>query len=248
MWVRLKQVNLAKLISILFFVALLYLLQLSYFGLKNWLTDQKSVPLNALILTGDDKHITFKRVRDVLIRQEDRLNFFTVEIAQIQKELEDMPWVYSVSIRKRWPETLKIHVVEQSIVAIWNDIALLNRFGEIVEASPDSVTEDYVSLYGSDEQANDVLVTYVKLHQLLKVNDFDISQLSNDQRQSTALTLKNGIILRLGKEQKLDRVQQFLTVYPLIGKKYDVNKIDYIDLRYDTGFAVGWKNEQQLIK
>ncbi|MCP5078084.1 MAG: FtsQ-type POTRA domain-containing protein, partial [Psychromonas sp.] len=111
MWVRLKQVNLAKLISILFFVALLYLLQLSYFGLKNWLTDQKSVPLNALILTGDDKHITFKRVRDVLIRQEDRLNFFTVEIAQIQKELEDMPWVYSVSIRKRWPETLKIHVV-----------------------------------------------------------------------------------------------------------------------------------------
>ncbi|MCP4322383.1 MAG: FtsQ-type POTRA domain-containing protein, partial [Alteromonadales bacterium] len=197
---------------------------------------------------GDDKHITFDKVRNVLIRQEDRLNFFTVEIAQIQKELEDMPWVYSVSIRKRWPETLKIHVVEQSIVAIWNDIALLNRFGEIVEASPNSVTQDYVSLYGSDEQANDVLMTYVKLHQLLKVNDFDIAQLSNDQRQSTALTLKNGIILRLGKEQKLDRVQQFLTVYPLIDKKYDVNKIDYIDLRYDTGFAVGWKNEQQLIK
>ena len=190
MWARLKQVNLAKLISILFFVALLYLLQLSYFGLKNWLTDQKSVPLNALILTGDDKHITFDKVRDVLIRQEDRLNFFTVEIAQIQKELEAMPWVYSVSIRKRWPDTLKVHVVEQSIVAIWNDIALLNRFGEIVEASPDSATQEYVSLHGSDEQANDVLTTYIKLHQLLKVNNFDIASLSSDQRQSTALTLK----------------------------------------------------------
>jgi len=159
-----------------------------------------------------------------------------------------MPWVYSVSIRKRWPETLKVHVVEQSIVAIWNDIALLNRFGEIVEASPDSATQEYVSLHGSDEQANDVLTTYIKLHQLLKVNNFEIASLSSDERQSTTLTLKRGIILRLGKEQKLDRVQQFLTVYPLIDKKYSVSKIDYIDLRYDTGFAVGWKNEQQLIK
>ncbi|WP_022941083.1 cell division protein FtsQ/DivIB [Psychromonas hadalis] len=243
MWKKLKQITLAKWISIFFFIALLYLLQWSYFNLKNWLTDQKSVPLNALILTGNDTHITFEKVRAVLIRQEDRLNFFTVEIAQIQKELEEMPWVYSVSIRKRWPETLKIHVVEQSIVAIWNDNALLNRFGEIVNAPPDSTMQQYVALYGNDEQANDVLTTYMKLHQLLKVGKFGITSLSSDQRQSTSLTLDNGILLRLGKEQKLDRIQQFLTVYPLIDKKYDMNKIDYIDLRYDTGFAIGWKND-----
>ncbi|PKF62233.1 cell division protein FtsQ [Psychromonas sp. psych-6C06] len=248
MLTRLKQVNFAKLISVLFFIALLYLLQLSYFNLKNWLTDEKSVPLSALILTGDNTHITFNNVRDVLINQEDRLNFFTVEIAQIQKELEDMPWVYSVSIRKRWPDTLKVHIVEQSIVAVWNDRALLNRFGEIVQADPVTAKQDYVSLHGNDEQANDVLTTYMKLHQLLKVNDFEIASLSSDTRQSTSLTLKNGMLLRLGKEQKLDRIQTFLTVYPLIGKKYDVNKIDYIDLRYDTGFAIGWKGESELIK
>jgi cell division protein FtsQ len=247
MWLKLKQVSFTKWISIFFFVALLYLLQLSFFSLKGWITDEKSVPLSALVLTGDDTHITFDKVREVLIRQEGRLNFFTVEIAQIQKELEAMPWVYSVSIRKRWPETLKIHVVEQSIVATWNDIALLNRFGEIVDAPPDSAKQKYVALHGNNELAGEVLNTYVKLHQFLKVNDFVIARLSNDQRQATSLTLKNGIILRLGKEQKLDRIQRFLTVYPLIDKKYNVNKIDYIDLRYDTGFAVGWKNELPLI-
>lgn len=241
MWEKLKQVNFSKWISIFFFVTLLYLLQLSFVSLRDWITDEKSVPLSALILTGDNTHITFEKVRSVLIKQEDRLNFFTVEIAQIQKELEAMPWVYSVSIRKRWPETLKIHVVEQSIVAIWNDNALLNRFGEIVKAPPDSTVQSYVALYGSDEQASTVLNTYTKLHHLLKANNFAIASLSSDQRQSTSLILKNGIILRLGKEQKLDRIQRFLTVYPLIDKKYDVNKIDYIDLRYDTGFAVGWK-------
>ena len=244
MWAKLTQINFSKWISILFFIILLYLLQFSFFSLKEWLTDQKSVPLSALILTGDDTHISFNKVRDVIVAQEDRLNFFTVEIAQIQKELEAMPWVYSVSIRKRWPDTLKVHVVEQSIIAIWNDNALLNRFGEIVEASPDSATKQYVALYGNDNQANEVLTTYMKLRQLLKVNDFGIASLSSDQRQSTSLTLKNGILLRLGKEQKLDRIQQFLTVYPLIDKKYSVGSIDYIDLRYDTGFAIGWKNDR----
>lgn len=248
MWLALKQLNFAKWISILFFIILLYVLQYSYFGLKSWLTDEKSVPLSALILTGDKTHVTFDKVRDVLIAQQDRLNFFTVEIAQIQKELEAMPWVYSVSIRKRWPETLKIHIVEQSIVAIWNDRALLNRFGEIVEAPPSSVKQQYVKLYGNDEQANDVLTIYTKLHQLLKVSQFDIASLSSDLRQSTSLSLKNGILLRLGKEQKLDRVQLFLTVYPLIEKKYNVNDIDYIDLRYDTGFSIGWRNDKQFIK
>tara|TARA_R110001583_G_scaffold67490_7_gene192910 strand:- start:18745 stop:19491 length:747 start_codon:yes stop_codon:yes gene_type:complete len=248
MWAKLKQVNFAKCISIVFFIAVLYLLNLSFFTLKDWITDEKSVPLNALILTGNDTHITFEKVREVLVTHENRLNFFTVDIAQIQKELEAMPWVYSVSIRKRWPDTLKIHVVEQSIVATWNDSALLNRFGEIVDVAPDSSVEQYVSLYGTDDQADKVLNTYIKLHQLLKVNAFSVTSLSSDQRQSTSLTLNNGIILRLGKEQKLDRIQRFLTVYPLMGKKYNVNKIDYIDLRYDTGFAVGWKSEDQLIK
>jgi cell division protein FtsQ len=248
MWLKLKQVSVTKWISILFFCTLLYLLQFSFFSLKNWLTDEKSVPLSALVLTGDHTHITFDKIRDVLINQEDRLNFFTVEIAQIQKELEEMPWVYSASIRKRWPETLKIHVVEQSIVATWNDIALLNRFGEIVNASPDTTVEKYVSLHGNNNQAGEVLNTYMKLHQLLRVNEFVIDNLTSDQRQSTSLRLENGIILRLGKEQKLDRIQRFLTVYPLIDKKYNVNKIDYIDLRYDTGFAVGWKNDRTVIK
>ena len=245
MWAKLKQVNFAKWISVFFFITLLYLLQFSYVSLKNWLTDVKSVPLSALILTGDKTHVTFDNVRNVLIKQEDRLNFFTVEIAQIQKELEAMPWVYSVSIRKRWPATLKIHIVEQSIVAVWNDRSLLNRFGEIVAAPPSSAKQQYVNLYGNDEQANDVLTTYKRLHQLLKVSKFDIASLSNDLRHSTSLTLKNGVVLRLGKEQKLDRVQLFLTVYPLIGKKYNVNEIEYVDLRYDTGFAIGWKRDNQ---
>jgi cell division protein FtsQ len=245
MWDKLKQVKISKWISLLFFLALIYTLQYCYFKLQTWLTDEKSLPLTSLILTGQRLHVSEDDVRSVLIKQEERLNFFTVEIAQIQQQLEALPWVYSASIRKRWPDTLKIHIVEQSIVAIWNDRALLNRFGEIIETPPDGERGRYVALYGEDNSSNDVLTTYLKVNQLLKVNKFKIASLRSDKRQSCDIVLKNGIALRLGQEQKLDRIQRFLSVFPLIESKYDITTISYVDLRYDTGFAIGWKERNK---
>ncbi len=243
MWNQLTQVKIGRWLSLLFFLTVIYILQYSYLQLKSWLTDAQAVPLTSLILTGSREHISLDDVRSVLVTQQDRLNFFTLEIAQIQQQLEAMPWVYSVSIRKRWPSTLKIHVVEQEIVAVWNDRALLNRFAEIIEAEPQTLHKRYPLLYGKDESSSDVLATYMKINQLLKVNKFKIASLKSDTRHSSEIVLENGMALRLGQEQKLDRIQRFLTVYPLLQEKYDINTISYIDLRYDTGFAIGWKNK-----
>ncbi|MCW8997076.1 MAG: FtsQ-type POTRA domain-containing protein [Psychromonas sp.] len=241
---KLKQVKISKWISLLFFLTVIYTLQNCYFKLKTWLTDEQSLPLTSLILTGQGEHVSEQQVRSILLEQKDRLNFFTLEIAQIQRQLEALPWVYSASIRKCWPDTLKIHIVEQSIVAIWNDHALLNRFGEIIHTSPGLERGKYVALYGDDKYSNDVLTTYMKIHQLLKVNNFKIRSLKSDKRHANDVVLENGIALHLGQEQILDRIQRFLSVYPLIQNRYDITTISYVDLRYDTGFAIGWKNKE----
>ena len=241
MWDKLKQVKISKWISLIFFILLIYGLQQGFSKLHDWLTGEQSLPLSAFILTGNSDHVLETDVRKILLKQEDKLNFFTVDIEDIQHQLESMPWVYSVSIRKRWPDTLTINIVEQSIIAIWNDRSLLNRFGEIVNASPDKVRDNYVKLYGEDNQSNNVLNDYLKMNQLLKVNNLKVASLKDDKRHAANIILQNGIALHLGQEQKLDRIQRFLSVYPLIQEKYDLNKIDYVDLRYDTGFAIGWK-------
>lgn len=158
-----KKIKMGKWISLIFFLVLIYGLQDSYSKLKAWLTDEQSLPLTFLILTGDLQHVSSDDVRTVLKEQKNRLNFFTLEIAQIQKQLEEMPWVYSASIRKQWPNTIKIHIVEQSIIAIWNNNALLNQAGEIIDTSPESVLDQYIKLYGEDEFAKHVLQTYLEL-------------------------------------------------------------------------------------
>ncbi|MFT5653584.1 MAG: cell division protein FtsQ, partial [Psychromonas sp.] len=237
---KFKEINIGKWIGLIFFLILIYGLQSSYSKLKSWLTDQQSLPLTFLILTGDMQHVSLDEVRGVLKEQKNRLNFFTLEIAQIQKQLEEMPWVYSASIRKQWPDTIKIHIVEQSIIAIWNNNALLNQTGDIIRTSPEGISNKYIRLNGEDEFVKQVLQTYLEVEQLLKVNKFKIKLLSSDKRNSSKIILDNGIALRLGKEQKLDRIQRFLSVFPLIKNKYDVDTIDYLDLRYDTGIAIGW--------
>lgn len=244
MWQKLKKVNTSKWIGFFIFVILIYALQSSFFKLKHWLTDQNSLPLTALVLTGDKLHVTEDVVRSVLNKQKDKLNFFTLEIADIQKQLEDRPWVYSASIRKNWPDTLKIHIVEQTVVAIWNETSSLNRFGEIIQVTPED-KEDYIRLSGEDNRAEGVLDTYLQLEQLLEPTQYRIAELNSDKRNATQLVLKNGISLRLGKEQKLERIQLFLNAFPRIAQKYELSTINYVDLRYDTGLAIGWKEAEK---
>ncbi|WP_298941844.1 cell division protein FtsQ/DivIB [uncultured Psychromonas sp.] len=244
MWQKLKQIKISKWISFFVFVLLIYTLQDGFFKLKHWLTDEKSLPLTGLMLTGNREHITEDVVRAVLAKQKDKLNFFTLEISDIQKRLEDKPWVYSASIRKHWPDTLKIHIVEQTIVASWNGKALLNRFGEIIDVVP--IEQDkFIALSGDDTQSEEVLNTYLQLNQLLEPSHYRIAGLYSDKRNATELVLKNGISLNLGKEQKLERIQMFLNAFPRIAQKYDINTIKYVDLRYDTGLAIGWKESEQ---
>jgi cell division protein FtsQ len=241
MFARLKQLNWQKLISLLFFISVILFFAEITLVMVNKFTDENEMPLTSLLLTGQHPHVFAEDVKNILVNQPTNLNFFTLEIEEIQKELERLPWIYSVSIRKRWPDTIKIHIVEQAAVAKWNGRALLNRFSDILAVEPSSVEEDLVDLYGDDKNPQETLDIYNKIYQLIKVSKFNIVILKNDNRNSTTLQLKNGIVLRLGREQKLDRIQRYLAIIPLLERKYNINEIDYIDMRYDTGFSVGWK-------
>ena len=237
----LKKINFKKWGSIVFLVCVIAGLSHAFTQFKTWATNDKTLPITSLVLTGAHDDISTANINEVLLRQKSKLNFFTLDINAIQLELEDLPWVYSVSIRKEWPDTIKIHIVEQSIVAIWNNKALLNRFGEVIDVSPEGMKKDFVSLSGKDDYAHLTLDLYNKLLQLIKVSKFSIAELSNDGRNATEILLKNGILLKLGKEQKLDRIQRFLAVFPLIERGYNIETISYVDLRYDTGVSIGWK-------
>ncbi|MCT7654924.1 cell division protein FtsQ/DivIB [Oceanimonas sp. NS1] len=158
----------------------------------------------------------------------------------MQQQLQALPWVYSASVRKQWPDTLRVYIVEQPVAAFWNEQDLVNRHGEVFHADRGEL--ELVSLSGPDEEAPRVLEEYQRLRMLLGEQGYRISRVHLTPRFSWELTLSDGVRLILGRDDIEARLQRFVNVYPGIAGR---ERVAYLDLRYDTGLAVGWKQDEE---
>ena len=79
------------------------------------------------------------------------------------------------------------------------------------------------------------------MQNLLSFSDLAIEELLLSERFAWDVKLSNEIRLRLGRSEFINRLQRFVDLYPILQTK----SVDYVDLRYDTGLAVGWKDAHQ---
>lgn len=212
--------------------------------LNNWLEDSQKAPINQVLVTGNRTHVEDTLIETV-VRNKHPESFFELNVDALHQEIEDLPWVYRASVRKRWPNSLNVHVVEEIASARWNSDSLLNQYGQTFDAQlADDALPDLFGPGGSEQTA---LQGYRAMQTLLNSASLTIDELYLSERFAWNLRLNNGVKLNLGRSEFVDRLQRFVDVYPLLLKQG--KQINYVDLRYDTGLAVGWKsansNEQE---
>lgn len=211
------------------------------FELNDWLEDEQQVPVQQIVLSGDRQFIDDAVVKN-LIRDKHPGSFFELDVERVHHDLEALPWVYRASVRKRWPNSLNIYLVEQTATAVWNSDLLLNQFGESFPAvAPGLALPELFGPGGSEQTA---LQGYMAMQSLLDRAKLRISELTLSERFAWNIRLDTGVRLNLGRIEFVDRLQRFVDLYPLLIKEQ--KQLDYVDLRYDTGLAVGWKTEQVL--
>ena len=49
------------------------------------------------------------------------------DINVLQESVQSIPWVSHASIRKQWPDTIKVYLTEYQVEALWNANALLDK-------------------------------------------------------------------------------------------------------------------------
>lgn len=229
-------------IGLSFFVTLLILLVLGGIKLSAWLEDEQRSPVNQIVVSGEIKFIQPQQI-EMLIKNEQPGSFFELDVARTHKLVEDLPWVYRASVRKRWPRGLEIYVVEQRPAAIWNSDMLLNEYGDAFDAKIED--ENIVAslrlpnLFGPGGSEHAALQGYRNMQSLLDTTDLHIVEMFLSERFTWNIQLNNEVKLNLGRTEFIDRLQRFVDILPLILKQN--KQIDYVDLRYDTGLAVGWK-------
>lgn len=65
-------------------------------------------------------------------------SLLSIDLLEIKKNLEEIPWVNAASVERRFPDTLFVRISEREPVAIWQSkakIYLVDREGELIETT-----------------------------------------------------------------------------------------------------------------
>ena len=113
-------------------------------------------PLREVKVNGTLQHVTREQVQ-LIVKRELKGNFFTLDLDQAKSAFEKLPWIRSVSVRRRWPDRLEVAVEEHVALARWGNMALVNTKGELFGAASNGDLPVFIGLPEHDEIARAVL-------------------------------------------------------------------------------------------
>lgn len=227
-----------------FLLIVVLLISAILYSAISWMWDDQRLPLSKLVLQGNLHYVTAQDVQHAFSNLEHVGTFMSQDIDTLQKVVLTIPWVEHAAIRKQWPNTIKVFLTEHQVQAIWNGNALLDEHGVVFDGDIGLVEGEHVKLYGPEDSGPEVLETWRHYNPEFLQLGLNISSLVLNERRAWQIILNNGIRLELGKDSLDERIARFIFLYRDFGDKVD--KISYIDLRYDTGAAVGWFQDQEL--
>ncbi|MCW8332716.1 cell division protein FtsQ/DivIB [Vibrio sp. SCSIO 43135] len=227
-----------------FLLVVLLSIGFTLYSTLSWMWDDQRLPLSKIVLQGDLNYVSANNVQQAFSELEHIGTFMSQDIDELQEVVSTIPWVAHASIRKQWPDTIKVFLTEYQAEAIWNGNALLNEKGNVFDGDIGQLKGERVKLYGPTGSSQEVLNIWREITPLFKALDLNITSLVLNDRRAWQIILDNGIRLELGKESLNERIERFIALYTSLGS--DADKVSYIDLRYDTGAAIGWFPEQEL--
>ncbi|MEJ2687268.1 MAG: cell division protein FtsQ/DivIB [Gammaproteobacteria bacterium] len=217
----------------------------SGFWTVRWLRNPHTLPLRTVRIEGNLRHLSAARLQKVVAPVATG-GFFNVNVDAVRRAAQSLPWVESASVRRVWPDTLQLKVVEQKPIARWNKDSLINTQGAVFTPAAKTVPTGLPQLKGPAGLEPAVLKQYRAMDKALAPLGLTIAQLVEDQRRAWALRLSNGVELKLGRGETFPRLLRFVRIYPAVLAGH-VSRLVSVDMRYSNGFAVRWDQRESAL-
>ena len=165
-------------------------------------------------------------------------SLLSVSLSDALATVMSSEWVASAEIRKVWPNTLQVLVHEHTPLAYWGDGQVLSTSAAVI--TPKTVPDlPLTRLYGPEDSSDIVLEQFGLVSQVLASSSLRIFSLTLEPRGAWNIVFTNGVAVKLGRSEILERLQRFIAVYKsdLSGR---IDQITSVDARYPHGVAVGW--------
>ena len=206
---------------------------LAAYGLVWYFVHQPMFALRAIEVTGEARHVTRTQV-EAIAKSEIKGTFFTLNLPQLRRAFEKLPWVREVRLRRHWPDRLEVSVVEHVPLARWGSSALVNTHGEVFQAAYDGKLPVFIGPPGS---AKEIAIQYEFFRRNLAAIGAKPVTVQVTARRAWQVKLEGGPTLVLGREDVEARLARYIGAHErTVGTL--ARRIEYVDLRYANGFAV----------
>ncbi len=174
--------------------------------------------------------------------------FFNANLNRSREIFESVPWVRNATVRRVWPNELRVTLEEHVPVAYWHhedrDDQLVNKQGEVFDANVGDVEDDHLPTLSAPANPGpeDARLMLDMLHRLRPVLESlgDIETLRLTERGSWRVKLDNDARIEIGRgtqDEVIARAERFVRTLPQIRRDLSAPLI-YADLRYPFGYAL----------
>ena len=214
-------------------------------ALALWVLRHPMWTVRAITVQGDVTHqnaVTFRSQLASQMKNNLSASFLTLDLQQVRQLFEAVPWVRHAVVQRDFPNRLKVTIEEHQAVAWWGQSGsgrLLNRHGEVFDASPDE-GEELPELAGPDHESPQVLALFGSLKTEFSRLDMNVARLQLNDRGSWSVDLDSGTHIELGRgtpDELLARVQRFTGTLSQLTARYP-GALQSVDLRYPNGYAL----------
>jgi cell division protein FtsQ len=116
-------------------------------------------PLRVVAVDGDIRHLRRAEIEELVSRHLDG-GFLTLNMRELQRGLEEHPWIARVRARREWPNGLYLHLDEEAPIARWRAGEFLNSRGEVLPGVPADDFRELPELIGPEDSEVDVMSAY----------------------------------------------------------------------------------------
>ncbi len=231
----------------------------------DWLLQPDKFQIEEILVSGESGDEGGEQVKQVVRNALDG-NFFSLDLERLEYEVEQLPWVFSASLRRQWPSTIVIHVVEAELAARWGTDKWLSLAGDLVVRKVNEKWDHtaLAQLNGPEDQVEVVWEAFQQWSGKFAALGLSLDSLSLsptgllDFRISAAAPAAQGesgnpdgrmagtdahMTLIVEVQRSGTRVQRFLDALdPGLLARFP--EMESVDLRYPNGFAIGWRDRE----
>ena len=201
---------------------------------------EQLMPVRSIQLQGEFVHLDQAEVETTLQSYLGE-GFFSLDILELQRELQDLAWTETVSIRRIWPDKVRVAILEKRPIARWDGEHLLSDSARVYAANSQAFAH-LPLVHAANHPPAWVLGQFERLQTRFASVDERLVSLRVDSRGAFDLQLINGLQVKLGREQIDRKIDRLVGIYieQILPRREQIQRLD---LRYSNGFAVAWKKE-----